>query len=131
MGLSQCNVLVVEDDDLLRECIVELFEMSGARVQGCASGPEGLKFLASSQYDVLISDLRMPGMDGLEMIERLRAMAVKQPLVFICTGNSEFSLDQFTALNVIEVFRKPFEGARMVATVAAAVTRRENGESAA
>ena len=128
MGLSQCQVLVVEDDDLLRECIVELFEMSGAQVNGAENGASALKLLVSGQYDILISDLRMPGMDGLEMIKRLRALAVKQPIVFICTGTSEFSLDEVNALKVIEVFRKPFEGARMIASVAAAVNRSEKGD---
>lgn len=65
-SLTGVRVLVVDDDPDVAGTVVELLEMEGAEAESAASGREGLAHLAETSYDLVLSDLRMPGMDGAE-----------------------------------------------------------------
>jgi CheY-like chemotaxis protein len=64
-------VLVVEDDGELRDMMCELLKMSGFEALGCRDGMEGLEAAVSLHPSVLTLDLHMPGMDGVEVLDRL------------------------------------------------------------
>jgi diguanylate cyclase (GGDEF)-like protein len=67
------RILVVDDDRLFREMFREALEARGYDVRVCASGPEALASLAADRVDLLLADVRMPGMDGIELVaEALR-----------------------------------------------------------
>jgi CheY-like chemotaxis protein len=72
-GLSGVTVLVVEDEPDARELAQRILEEHGASVVAAESGPEALAVLAERTPDVLVSDISMPGMDGYELVHRLRA----------------------------------------------------------
>ncbi len=69
------KILVVEDDHASREYLLYLLEHSGYEVQSATGGAQALKLVRSSPPDVIISDILMPGVDGFELIRRLRAEA--------------------------------------------------------
>lgn len=66
------RVLVVDDERHVRSMLCDLLEHWGCRVEGVPSPAEGLERLAPGAYDVLLTDFRMPGMNGLELVERAR-----------------------------------------------------------
>lgn len=69
--MKTARILVVDDDDHVREALVD--ELSESyRVEAVASGTEAIDVLAHRQYDVVISDLKMPDLDGLEVLEFAR-----------------------------------------------------------
>lgn len=70
------TLLIVEDEDTLRESLARLFTKEGMRVDSARSAEDALALLQDNTYDVLVSDIILPGMDGLDMLERLRAMQV-------------------------------------------------------
>ncbi|GAB4342733.1 MAG: sigma-54 dependent transcriptional regulator [Candidatus Abyssubacteria bacterium] len=70
--LRGANVLVVDDDVRVTRLVAATLHKEGARVETVSSGEEALRLLANSRYDLAITDVRMPGMDGLELMDRLR-----------------------------------------------------------
>jgi DNA-binding NarL/FixJ family response regulator len=85
------NILVVEDEPLsLEDLIAMLQPFAGAhRIAGCASGAEGLAWAESNAPDLVITDIRMPEIDGLELIRRLKA-GTPQLAAIVLSGYSEF-----------------------------------------
>jgi CheY-like chemotaxis protein len=69
---GQRSILVVDDDRLVRNSIVVALETAGFRVWGVASGDEAVRLAGHLHPDVVVTDLRMPGMDGVTLLGRLR-----------------------------------------------------------
>ncbi len=82
------RVLLVEDDDDNRELMAEVLTASGCQVLSAASGKEGLKTLSEHSVDVVVTDVGMPGMGGLEMARAAKAIAPTVPVVVV-TGWAE------------------------------------------
>ena len=91
------NVLIVDDEPLARERLIRLLsEIEGCRVlQPCASnGEEALTLIDSLKPDVVLLDIRMPGLDGLQVAARLCERDAP-PAVIFCTAHDEFALEAF------------------------------------
>ncbi len=73
-ALSHLRILVVDDSHDTIEMLRRLFEMDGATVMTAANGAEALKLVEEREFDVVLSDISMPGMDGFELLRRLRAL---------------------------------------------------------
>lgn len=73
--LASVNVLVVDNDQPIRSLVTEALEMCGAKVTAVESAPAALAALQEWRPDVLVSDLEMPGQDGLWLIAQVRALA--------------------------------------------------------
>jgi CheY-like chemotaxis protein len=74
--LQRLRILVVEDQKDTRDLVVRLLEECKAVVSVASTGAEALTLLSAGQFDVLISDIGMPGMDGYELMQQVRASAV-------------------------------------------------------
>ena len=77
-GAAECltglRILVVDDSSDTVEMLRTLLEMDGAMVTTAGSGPEVLEVLRAESFDVILSDISMPGMDGFELLNRLRKL---------------------------------------------------------
>jgi two-component system, OmpR family, response regulator len=80
---SEWSVLLVEDDDDNRELMAEVLAVAGYAVHAAASGPEALRTLAERSIDVVVTDLGMPGMGGLEMARAAKTIAPTVPVVVV------------------------------------------------
>lgn len=83
--LKDLTVLLVEDEQFPREAIGRFLQSQVAAVHLAANGLEGLELFSTVQPDVVITDLEMPVMNGLEMIRRIRALSRNVPII-IATG---------------------------------------------
>src|SRR5438067_12661178 len=92
------TVLIVDDDSALREGLTEALIDLGYRPIAAADGREALDLAAHERIDAVLLDLRIPGMDGLEILRRLRARRSGAPPVAILTAYA-------TAANTIEAMR--------------------------
>ncbi len=86
--MSPLRVLLVEDDDDNRELMAEVLASCGYEVVSASSGQDGLKTLSESSIDVVVTDVGMPGMGGLEMAKAAKAIAPTVPVVIV-TGWAE------------------------------------------
>ncbi|MBN9415078.1 MAG: response regulator [Candidatus Eremiobacteraeota bacterium] len=112
------KILVIEDDDSLREDLVMVLSDEGYWVQSASSGLDALELANRYNFDLVVSDIRMAGMDGLETLERLRQ---EQPSVatLIITGfTAEADSIRAVRLGVGDYLKKPFELSEFIAAVA-------------
>ena len=72
--LDQLAILLVDDSEDTTEMLIEMQRMNGATVIAATSGDEGLSILSDKHFDVVLSDISMPGMDGFEFLRRLRQL---------------------------------------------------------
>lgn len=104
-GLS---VLLVEDDGAVRRVIRDMLRWCGCTVCEAADAGQALDALARSQPDVVLLDARLPGMDGLELLEKLSASGAASSVPVIATTGTAIPEDAFRARGARGVLRKPF-----------------------
>ena len=100
MGGKKMNskkILLVDDDETLCDTLSKILTKRGHVVTSKKSGPEAIKSLCKSSYDILLTDLSMPEMDGVELLEAARTMAPKMVEIII-TGHSDVT-SYFDAMN--------------------------------
>ena len=66
------SILIVDDESVVRESLTHWFTEEGYEVEASESADNALNKLAAREYDLAIADIRMPGMDGLELLEKIR-----------------------------------------------------------
>ncbi|HWP35021.1 MAG TPA: response regulator, partial [Thermodesulfobacteriota bacterium] len=119
------RVLVIDDDDAVREVACRGLEAEGYRVAAAASGPAGLALVTAEPFDAIVSDIRMPGLSGLELLAEIRRT---QPdaVVVLMTGYADFEM-VLTALRAgaDDFVVKPVNFRALAAVVRRAIDRRE------
>lgn len=106
-NLQNKNILIVDDEPDLREMLEFEFEMSGANVSTASNGRDALGLILENSYDLVISDIRMPGGDGVELVKKMNEESVDIPLVFI-SGFADIQVDEAYELGASGYFPKPF-----------------------
>ena len=92
------KILLAEDDQDIREVIVEVLLNENFEVDWAENGLEATKKLATNSYDLLVSDFRMPKMDGAQLLSWCRENKIHFPVIFI-TANRELFPQEILALN--------------------------------
>lgn len=103
--MRQGYILVAEDDDLTREIIIEALESLGHTCQSAANGLEALNLLQEDKFDLVVSNIGMPGMTGLELIAQVRQTMPDMP--FILTSGYHTGEKALEA-GAQDFFKKPF-----------------------
>lgn len=99
---------VVDDDDSMREAIMSLIDSLGMSIQEFSSAQDFLRSDRAFGFDCLILDVRMPGMNGLELQRRLAALQNPVPIVFITAHDSDEVRAQALDAGAAGFLRKPF-----------------------
>ena len=111
------RVLVIEDDSETAEFIVRSLKEEGHAVDRSGEGGEGLKIAATSEYDVLVVDRMLPGLDGLAIVKTLRRAGMKAPVLFVTSlGGIDDRVEGLEA-GGDDYLVKPFAHAELVARV--------------
>ena len=109
-GTEKHRMLLVEDDPDLSQLFVDLFESRGYVVSQAANGRDALDQMVAGAFDVVLTDIYMPEMDGLEFIRECRRIDKKVALIAISGGGSTFDLDMLPLakrMGANQVLRKP------------------------
>ncbi len=123
MSAEPRRVLVVDDDDLVRGVVTRIAAEVFAEPVAAASGSEALAALRDGAFDLVITDLRMPGVDGLEIVRWLRAERPATPIVVI-TGFASVGDEEEIGTLGVELLRKPFGAAGLREAIARALAAR-------
>jgi FixJ family two-component response regulator len=114
-------VAIVDDDDSLRAAVQDLLEAVGLPAQGFASAEEFLKSGIQRGTACLITDIRMPGMSGLELQKQLNAERCRIPIIFITAHGDEKMRLQARREGAVEFLSKPFDNEVLLDSVRAAL----------
>lgn len=105
------NVLIVDDSSTMRKIISRSLRQAGLSVDDifeAGDGIEGLNALAGNKVDLILSDINMPNMDGLEFIKAVRANGNTVPIVMITTEGGEDILKEAMSSGASDSIKKPF-----------------------
>lgn len=104
----QAKVLVVDDHDRARESIRDILQCAGHSVQAEASAVEALKVTDSTHFDLIITDLKMPGMSGLEFIRELKGRSVDAQVLMVTAHASVQTAVEAMRHGAFDYIEKPF-----------------------
>jgi CheY-like chemotaxis protein len=129
--LRGLRILVVDDERGVRLLLTRLLEEAGATVRAVASPTEGFAEFERAAPDILVSDIRMPGGDGYELIRRVRALPVERggrtPAVAVSASVGNDEIPKILAAGFQRFVRKPFEAAEVRDAIAAIMGRQGAG----
>ena len=103
---SELTVLVVEDDQVLRASFKQLLSYLFAEVDAAVDGQDSLDQLAEKNYDIVLTDLRMPRMSGFQLLQEIRQQSPQQPIVVISAHEDE-ALRRELAVYKVHYLSKP------------------------
>jgi two-component system chemotaxis response regulator CheY len=110
-GSTMPNILIVDDSSTMRKIITRSLRQAGFAIDEifeAGDGIEGLNALSTNKVDLILSDINMPNMDGLEFVKALRDKGSKVPIVMITTEGGEDIINEAFASGASGSIRKPF-----------------------
>ena len=121
--MERSKILVVDDESLVRRMIIRVLSSEGMQVTEAESGPEAIRLATEHDFDLIILDIMMDGMDGFQVIQALRAYNVYTP-IFVLSGRQQDN-DQVFALGIgaDDYVTKPFSPSILCAKVRACLRR--------
>ena len=117
------RVLVIDDDDVVRMLVVEILESAGHEVIAAEGAERALGLLENSDFDLVVSDVVMPGLSGLELLEIVRQRRASLPIVLVTGAGTYDTLSQALTRGAAGLVTKPFTHADLRQAVAEALDR--------
>jgi DNA-binding NtrC family response regulator len=118
---SNATVLVVDDHAAARGAVVEILTDAGYRVSSCASGTEGLSRIKRQSFDVIVTDLMMPGMTGIEMIQAMRQLGCDSQFIMVTAHGTVETAVQAMRFGAYDYIEKPFDAPKLESIIARAI----------
>lgn len=129
------RILIIEDDDLARQMLSEGMMRLGHTVHTASNAQDGLRSFDPHRTDVLITDIIMPDIDGLDVIGRIRARAPETPIIAISGGGYQINVGDClvaaSQLGADRILKKPFTLQDLHLAVSELTTEEEEEEEAA
>ena len=107
------KILVVDDEDGLRELLRLDLEDEGFDVIEANSGDSAFELLQTTSVDLVISDIRMPKGNGIELVRKIKARDAKVPTIILLTGFADLAIDEAYNLGVAGIMSKPWDAAAL------------------
>lgn len=119
------RILVVDDDADIRDLVSTKLESSGYEVETAGDGATGLELALHNQYSLIISDVMMPGMSGVDMVRMMRSAEppVSIPVILLTAKNQERDIENGFAAGITDYVVKPFSPRELAARVAGILAR--------
>jgi DNA-binding response OmpR family regulator len=135
-GKGKKHILVVDDEPVIREYLTEMLRIERFSPLAAGSGKEALEILAQSTVQAVISDITMPGMDGLELLVEVKQKYDHLPVILITGNGTKFDAQEALAAGADGYFQKPFKNIELIRTLRAilneaARARRKSSQPAA
>lgn len=120
--LKDKRVLIVDDDDDFREAMALSFDRLGCEVMTASNGREAFDLTQRQPVDVVVSDIRMPNGDGVELMERLKANSATAPVLLLITGYAEVTVEEVLNKGAEALINKPFKPLTLQEAIARLLT---------
>lgn len=119
------KILVAEDDPRLLKTLIHLFESNQFIADGVSDGEDALDYAMTGEYDGLVLDIMMPGMDGIDVLKALRAKGVSTPALFLTARTEVEQRVEGLDAGADDYLPKPFATAELIARVRAMLRRKD------
>lgn len=119
------RLLIAEDDFKLLKSLKYIFERAQYIVDGVTDGADAFEYAQTGEYDGLIFDIMMPGMDGIEVLKRLRAQGVSTPALFLTAKTEVYQRVEGLDAGADDYIPKPFSTQELLARVRAMLRRKD------
>ncbi|MGB7219066.1 MAG: sigma-54 dependent transcriptional regulator [Vicinamibacterales bacterium] len=123
--MPKSRVLVIDDEAAIRDSLKMTLEYEGYEFFGAATGQEGLTLAERETPDLVLLDVKMPGMDGIEVLERLRSMSESLPIIVISGHGSISTAVEATKKGAFDFIEKPFASERVLVSLRNALDQRQ------
>jgi two-component system response regulator RegX3 len=121
------RILIVEDEIAIRTGLMDLFVFHGYEVDSAADGREGLDKALGGTFDLILLDIMLPGIDGYEICNRIRARDRDQPIIMLTAKTSDEDIIQGLSLGADDYVAKPFSVTQLLLRVRAVLRRSRIG----
>src|SRR3990172_8533365 len=119
------KILVIDDEKSIRNTLQEVLEYEGHKVDQATNGAEGLELFTNGDYDIVLCDIKMPGMDGIEVLEKLGQRTHDVPVIMISGhGNIDTAVEAIKK-GAYDFIEKPLDLNRLLVTMRNATERNE------
>jgi DNA-binding response OmpR family regulator len=127
MNKRSISILIVEDEEAIRSGLTDVFVYHGYDVDSAATGPEGLQKALTGKFDLILLDIMLPGMDGYEICNEIRARDRDQPIIMLTAKTSDEEIIQGLKLGADDYVAKPFSIQQLLLRVEAVLRRSQIG----
>lgn len=117
------KILVIDDEKSIRNTLKEILEYEGHEVQDAADGLEGLKKIESEKFDIVLCDIKMPKMDGLELLDKIMELQSETPVIMISGHGTIETAVEAIKKGAYDFISKPLDLNRMLITLRNALDR--------
>ncbi len=115
------RILAIDDQTVILDLIVAMSQSMGYEVHTASSGPEGIDLARKNDYSIVLTDLAMPGMSGLEAAREIRELLPETPIVLVTGWEVNTDRSELAAAGVVEVLYKPFRIEQLTDLIRSAV----------
>ena len=119
------KILVIDDERSIRNTLKEVLEYENHEIDTAVDGPEGIEMFGKNKYEVVLCDIKMPNMDGIEVLEKLIEMPGNAPIVMISGhGNIDTAVEAIKK-GAFDYIEKPLDLNRLLITIRNALERKD------
>ena len=129
MEKQKIRILVIDDEDVIRDFLAEMFVTVGHEADVAATGPEGIAMFEANHYDVIFSDLGLPDMSGWDVAKAIRAKNAQVPIVLLSGWGIQLDDVRIKECGVDLVLSKPCQMDELINAVDE-VVKRQRGKQA-
>ena len=121
------HILVCDDEKLIRDLIKEYIENEGYKCDEASDGEEAVEMVESNDYDLIIMDIMMPGMDGMTAVKEIKVFK-DIPVIMLSARKEEYDKLQGFDLGIDDYVTKPFSPKELIARIKAVLKRNGNDD---
>jgi DNA-binding NtrC family response regulator len=103
------KILIVEDEAMMRNLLLKILESEGYKVTLASSGQEALDKLQQEKYDLMLSDVKMPGMNGFELLEKAKSQWSDMAVIVMTGYGDAYTVKEALMKGADEYLSKPFK----------------------
>lgn len=106
--MSLGSILVIDDETAVLEMIVDALTIAGFQVNSATDGLEALQLIRKQDFDLVVTDVNMPKLDGYQLVEKLRERDAETPVIFLTARNEKVDITRGLKLGADDYITKPF-----------------------
>lgn len=125
MEKEKLRILVIDDEDVIRDFLAEMFVSAGYEADAAATGPEGIALFEKNHYDLVFSDLGLPEMSGWDIAKAIRARKPSVPIVLLSGWGIQLDDVRIQECGIDLVLSKPCRMEELLSAVEDVLNRRQ------